>query len=134
LRVAAYFPDQYLPDISERVTLYRRLSAAETSDELSILEEEIRDRFGEPPSEVTNLIRLMHLRINLKRLHVVRLSAGPKRTTLQFLPTTPISPEKLVALIQKASDRYALSPDQKLIVTMRDTSLTSLLEELEGLR
>ncbi|MBI4402744.1 MAG: transcription-repair coupling factor [Deltaproteobacteria bacterium] len=133
LRIPAYFPDEYLPDISERISIYRRLSSVENEDAISDIEVEIRDRFGALPPEVVNLLGLMRIKLYLKKLHVVRMSCGPKRTSLQFAPTTPASPQKLVDLIQRDRARYQLTPDQKLVFTVADTDWPALLKEVQRL-
>jgi transcription-repair coupling factor (superfamily II helicase) len=115
MKIAAYFPSDYLPDVAERIAVYRKLSSVKSEDEVAAIEQEIRDRFGAPPPEVANLLGLMTLKLYLKRLHVVRMSCGPKKTALQFAPTTPASPEKLVALIQKGKGKFQITPDQKLV-------------------
>ena len=133
LKLAAYFPESYLPDIGERVALYRRLSAVDSEEALSDIEIEIRDRFGTPPKEVINLLGLMTLKIHLKRLHVLKMSCGPKRTSLQFAPSTPASAEKLVKLIQSNPKNYSLTPDQKLVFTAEDSQLEYQLKEIQKL-
>jgi transcription-repair coupling factor (superfamily II helicase) len=133
LKVAAYFPNDYLPDVGERVSLYRRLSSAENEDMIAQVETEIRDRLGPLPEEVKNLIGLMVIKLYLKQLHVVRMSCGPKRTSLQFAPTTPASPEKLVKLIQSNPQRYSITPDQKFVFSVENTDWKSQLKEVQEL-
>jgi transcription-repair coupling factor (superfamily II helicase) len=133
LKVAAYFPNDYLPDVGERVSLYRRLSGAENEDMIAQVETEIRDRLGPLPEEVTNLIGLMVIKLYLKQLHVVRMSCGPKRTSLQFAPTTPASPEKLVKLIQSNPQRYSITPDHKFVFSVENTDWRSQLKEVQEL-
>ncbi len=133
LKVAAYFPNDYLPDVGERVSLYRRLSSAENEESISQIETEVRDRLGPLPEEVTNLIGLMVIKLYLKQLHVLRMSCGPKRTSLQFAPTTPASPEKLVKLIQSNPQRYSLTPDQKFIFSVENTDWRAQLKEVQEL-
>lgn len=131
LKVRASFPMEYLPDVGERVVLYRRLSSVETESEVAAIEEEIRDRFGAPPEEVINLLGLMRIKIYLKLLHVTRMSCGPKRTSLQFAPTTPASPEKLVKLVQKNPQNYSITPDQKLVFTAADPEWREQLKNVQ---
>jgi transcription-repair coupling factor (superfamily II helicase) len=100
MRISAVFPEDYLPDISERIQLYRRLSSAWSEEEIGYLEVEIRDRFGPLPSDVVNLLGLMRLKLYLQKLCVVRMSSGPKKTSLQFDKSTPIDMNKLVKHIQ----------------------------------
>jgi transcription-repair coupling factor (superfamily II helicase) len=131
LKIAAYFPEDYLPDIGERISIYRRLSGAESEERISEIETEIRDRFGNPPEEVINLLGLMHLKLHLKKLHVVRMSVGPKKTSLQFAPSTPASPEKLVKLV--TAQKYAWTPDQKLVFNSEGDDWRVLLREVQRL-
>jgi len=133
LKIAAYFPESYLPDIGERILLYRRLSSIESDEALSEIETEIRDRFGTPPKEVVNLLGLMLLKLHLKKLHVLKMSCGPQKTSLQFASSTPASPEKLVKLIQTQSKLYSLTPDQKLVFSTGDPSLENQLREVQKL-
>jgi transcription-repair coupling factor (superfamily II helicase) len=133
LKIAASFPSDYLPDISERILLYRRLSSVDSEDQIAAIEGEIRDRFGSPPAEVINLLGLMRLKLYLKRLHVVRMSCGPKRTSLQFAPTTPANPEKLVKLVQSDPKRYSVTPDQKFVFTTSETEWHGQLQEVQKL-
>ena len=135
MKISASFPNDYLPDISERIQIYRRLSSVETEEAIAEIETEIRDRFGPPPEEVINLLGLMQMKLFLKRLHVVRMSCGPKKTSLQFAPTTPVNPERLVQLVmhEDPDDRYAITPDQKLVFAVSDTDWRSQLKEIERL-
>lgn len=131
MKVAAFFPHDYIPDVGEKVNLYRRLSSAENEERISEVEIEIRDRFGNLPEEVLNLLGLMTLKIYLKKLHVVRLSSGPKRTSLQFASTTPASPQRLVALIQANPKLYSLTPDQKFVFVAENSDWKSQLEQIQ---
>lgn len=133
LKIPAYFPEAFLPDISERIAIYRRLSAVETEDGISEVEDEIRDRFGNLPEEVVNLLGIMRLKLYLKKLHVVRMSCGPKRTSLQFAPTTPVEPARLIKLIHKDPKRYSITPDQKLVFDAPETDWRLLLDQVQTL-
>ena len=50
------FPDDYINNITERLNLYTKLNAIKTEEELTIFETEIIDRFGELPSQVSDLL------------------------------------------------------------------------------
>ena len=133
LRVAALLPERYLPDVGERVTLYRRLSGVESEEGISQIEEEIRDRFGALPEEVLNLLGLVTLKLHLKGLHVIRMSVGGKRTSLQFASTTPASPQKIVKLVQSSRGKYSLTPDQKLVFEHEAADWKTQLKEVRSL-
>jgi len=63
LDLDAFIPADYVPDITQKVMLYKRLAAARTEDAVVSLAEEIRDRFGPPPLSVADLLATMRIRI-----------------------------------------------------------------------
>lgn len=50
------FPDSYVNNIAERLNLYTQLNNLKTEDELQKFENELTDRFGELPPQVTDLL------------------------------------------------------------------------------
>ena len=46
LGISAYFPDDYIPDVNQRLFFYKRLASLRNPLELEEIKEEIRDRFG----------------------------------------------------------------------------------------
>ncbi len=131
LKIAAYFPMDYLPDVSERVNLYRQLSGVEEEETVSEIEEEIRDRFGTLPDEVVNLLGLMRIKLYLKRLHVTHLNCGPKKASLLFAPSTPVTPERIVELIKKNPKIFSVTPDNKLVFGVVESGWKDLLSQVQ---
>jgi transcription-repair coupling factor (superfamily II helicase) len=62
LRVPAYLPDTFVEDQATRLLLYHRLVEARTPAEVEDLAQELRDRFGELPEPVRNLLFIATLR------------------------------------------------------------------------
>jgi transcription-repair coupling factor (superfamily II helicase) len=60
---AGYLPDTYVPDSSQKLHLYRRLSKATGLTEIESLRLELADRFGQPPVEVERLLDAAALRV-----------------------------------------------------------------------
>jgi transcription-repair coupling factor (superfamily II helicase) len=71
---ATLIPDDYVKNISERLSLYTRLDNIETEDELAKFEKEILDRFGPVPPEVSDLLRTVRLRWAAERLYFEKLT------------------------------------------------------------
>jgi transcription-repair coupling factor (superfamily II helicase) len=55
-------PEFYVANISERLSLYARLDNLKSTEELAQFDRELRDRFGDPPESVTELIQTVRLR------------------------------------------------------------------------
>jgi len=122
LRVPALLPDDYCPDVHERLTLYKRLANCDTEDDLRAMQEELIDRFGELPAQAQALAETHRLRIAGKAVGIAKLDAGPSAIQLQLIPNPPVDPADIILLIQ--SDRaFKLAGPDKLVWNKPTTSL-----------
>jgi transcription-repair coupling factor (superfamily II helicase) len=71
---ATLIPDDYVKNISERLSLYTRLDNIETEEELAKFEKEILDRFGPVPSKVQDLLKTVRLRWEAESLYFEKLT------------------------------------------------------------
>jgi transcription-repair coupling factor (superfamily II helicase) len=114
LRVPALLPNDYCPDVHERLTLYKRLANCDTEEDLAAMREELIDRFGELPAQAQALVETHRLRLAGKTIGVAKLDAGPVSIQLQLIPNPPIDPADVILLIQ--SDRaFKLAGPDKLM-------------------
>jgi transcription-repair coupling factor (superfamily II helicase) len=116
LGLPSYLPEEYVPDTSARLLLYRRLAAAGTLEEIEALREEMRDRFGPLPEEALALTAVMEIKTKLKKTGVARLETGSGGLTLTFGPQGPADYERVMALVLDKKRRVRLSPSGKLFV------------------
>ncbi len=84
LGVPVLIPDNYVADLDVRLGLYRRLSSFNDKAELEGFAAELHDRFGKPPAEVENLLRVVMIKSMCRRAHIAKLDGGPKGGTIQF--------------------------------------------------
>ena len=132
LRVPALLPNDYCPDVHERLTLYKRFANCEDEDSLRDLQEELIDRFGELPNQATSLLETHRLRLLSRPLGVTKLDAGEKSIQLQFCPKPPIEPIKIIQLIQ--SDRnFKLAGQDKLSWTKNTATLKERVAAIKEL-
>jgi transcription-repair coupling factor (superfamily II helicase) len=111
----AYIPDDYVPDTGQRLDLYKRLAEAQEEDTVAAVLEEIADRYGAPPDEVKLLAELMVVKAYARHLGAVSLDISETRLTMALdSDTTPLKPEKVLALINKKGSPYRLTPDMRL--------------------
>ncbi|MGQ0647319.1 MAG: DEAD/DEAH box helicase [Gemmatimonadaceae bacterium] len=59
----AYLPDHYILSQEAKLDVYRRLTAVERPDQVDALRAELRDRFGQIPAPVANLLNNTTLRV-----------------------------------------------------------------------
>ncbi len=62
LKLDAHVPDRYVPDVQQRLSLYRRLSSVSTLEEADRLSTEVADRFGPVPRPVQTLLSLARVK------------------------------------------------------------------------
>ncbi|HYC54309.1 MAG TPA: transcription-repair coupling factor [Candidatus Binatia bacterium] len=133
LGAGAFLPDWYVSDIGERLILYKRLAAAEDSDAVMALREELQDRFGVLPQEAQRFVRIMSLRPALRRLRVVSLKASDNVVALRFDEASSVSRELLLELAHAQPRRYRIRPEGVLMMTAAAQDWDGLVEEVEHL-
>ena len=113
---AVLIPEDYVPDLNVRLSLYRRLSDAENSESREALAAELIDRFGPLPDEAKQLLRIVGIKANCKTAHIERIDVGPKGAVLTLRNNAFPNPAGLVGLIQKNHAFWKIRPDQKIVV------------------
>ncbi len=77
LNISSYIPNSYIGDDSQKVIEYKRLANVRTNKELEFIASEWKDRFGNFPLEVKNLIRIVDLRIFANELDIKHIKSEP---------------------------------------------------------
>jgi transcription-repair coupling factor (superfamily II helicase) len=134
LRVAAMIPDSYIKDIRLRLSYYKALADIRSTDDLEKIEEELKDQFGELPEPALNLMGLMLIRAECKKLGVRDVSAGLKNISVIFTEKTKMAPETVIQLAMRENKKYSITPDHRLNIRMNNISWPSVFEELKYLQ
>jgi len=118
--IEAFLPEPYVPEVRERLSLYKRLAAVEDPGELQSIEEELSDRFGDPPPAASRLLEVVELKMLARRLGVEKLEVASGKAVLTFAPSTPVSPEKLLQLLKESPGTITLKSDYVLEARLRE--------------
>ncbi len=86
LRVDLRIDEAYIPDMNQRLTVYRRMAAVRTPPELDRLMDEVRDRYGPPPESVLNLAEYAAIRLLADRIGLESLDREGQTVVLKFRP------------------------------------------------
>ena len=127
----ALLSEEYVPDIHQRLSLYRRLSSTSKEEEITHLEEEIRDRFGKLTLEAQNLIWLIRIKLLLKNFGIKTLTVGPEKFSITLASTHQLDLKKTITLASTFPDQYQLKPDSRIIVKALTPSFMDLFFKLE---
>ncbi len=115
LPVAALLPEDYVPDVHQRLLFYKKLASAQSDDEIFDIRGELRDRCGELPVEVDCLTEQTALGIAMRRLRLRGLETGPGRLVVSLGPNAALEPAKLALKVQRSKGVWRLTPDMKLV-------------------
>lgn len=114
LHVPALIPEDYLPDVHTRLTLYKRISSARDSDALRELQVEMIDRFGLLPDPAKHLFAVAELKLRANALGIRKLDLGENGGRIVFESKPDIDPMAVIQLIQKQPNLYAMEGPDKL--------------------
>ena len=114
LHVPSLIPEDYLPDVHTRLTLYKRISSARDSASLRELQVEMIDRFGLLPDAAKHLFAIAELKLQANALGIRKLDLGEAGGRIVFEAKPNIDPMAVIQLIQKQSNLYSMDGPDKL--------------------
>jgi transcription-repair coupling factor (superfamily II helicase) len=110
LRLNLRLDESYVPDMNQRLMVYRRMASARTQEEVSGYLEELRDRYGPPPASVHHLAEYARLRLQADRLGLERVDREGAVVVLKFRQDAKVDPTLLLALMKRRGDLTLLPP------------------------
>ena len=132
LHTPALLPDDYAPDVHERLTLYKRLANGESIDDIMAMHEELVDRFGELPPQAQSLLDSHRLRLLCKPLGIIKLDASSEQIVVHFETNPPIDPMRIINLIQKDRN-FKLAGQDKLSLKRHSPTLADRVTAVKDL-
>ncbi|PSF05440.1 transcription-repair coupling factor [Marinobacter fuscus] len=130
LRIPALIPDDYLPDVHNRLMLYKRIASVKDAAALKELQVEMIDRFGLLPEPAKNLMHQAQLRLKADALGIVKVDAGKEWVRLEFGSSTPVDPLGMVKKVQSAPDQYRLEGANSFRFRLNDDSTGGKLDAI----
>ncbi|MBT5666237.1 MAG: transcription-repair coupling factor, partial [Rhodospirillaceae bacterium] len=133
-------PERYVPDLSVRLGLYRRLSGLVDASDIDSFAAELIDRFGPLPDEVENLLRVIAIKQFCRNAGIEKIDAGPKGAVIGFRDNRFGNPAGLIGFIQRETANTKLRPDHSLFYRgdwydphQRISGVMTIVEELAQL-
>jgi len=125
-------PAGYVPEENQRLRLYKRIAGVETEKQLTDVQAELRDRYGEPPVPVQQLMQYASLRLRAVEAGVTGIERKRDLISLKFRQDAPIDAAKLATFVSSQRGAQFL-PDGTLKFTARELGPRQLLEQLQNL-
>lgn len=101
LNIDAHIPEEYIEDVTIRLSMYRRAARARSEEEIQELASEMRDRFGNMPVEVKNLLEIVRLKTMAKKLMIKNILERNGRIRFSFSEETPVKVEDVSGLYKR---------------------------------
>ncbi|MFY9571495.1 MAG: transcription-repair coupling factor, partial [Blastocatellia bacterium] len=120
LGVDIRIPEDYIYDMSQRLRTYKRVSSAESEEELADVQAEIGDRYGPIPETIENLFEYSRLRREASKLGIISIDREGDRLAVKFTEQAKIDPDKLIALVSSGSASFTPSGVLKVGLESQD--------------
>jgi transcription-repair coupling factor (superfamily II helicase) len=110
LKVDFRLDERYVPDMNQRLMIYRRIAGARSEDEIGRIVDEVRDRYGPPPTAVLNLADFGRIRVLADGLGVETIDREGSTVAIKFRQKAKVDPMHLISLVQERGDLKLLPP------------------------
>ena len=131
--LSAYFTEAYIPDIDQRMMLYRRLARMTDVREIGEMRSELADRFGPLPEEAGHLLFKILLKILARNAGVSRLDVKEQKLVLYFADSRPKNSEAVVKMVLDDPERFELSPGGIVKARLTQPSAMAQLAQVKNI-
>jgi transcription-repair coupling factor (superfamily II helicase) len=132
LHLPALLPADYVNDVHQRLSLYKKLATCDDDDALLSMQEELIDRYGRLPDPARALIETHRLRLSAEKLGLRKIDATSEVLVITFAPDAPVDPARLIALLQRQKN-MRLSGPERLRIEVKTPDLEARLQQLRAL-
>jgi len=129
-------PSSYISNDSIRIFYYKKISAATEPEEIKFIFEDIRDKFGPPPSEVINLLNLFTTRLLCQKLMFEKVSFRENSVLVKFDRRSPLLNNHPLEILKKLHSEtrigFKFTPEDRysVILFIRKHNIKELNEFL----
>ena len=131
--MSCYIPEDYVPEIDQRLLIYRRLSRMSEVREIADIKEEMIDRYGPLPDAAGNMLLKIMLKVFAVNAGVKRLDLSGNQLSLYFSELHQRRPHGMVDVISAHPKAYQFSPDQVLSVRLKGKQINSAIGQAKNI-
>jgi transcription-repair coupling factor (superfamily II helicase) len=134
LGVPALLPEDYCPDVHERLSLYKRFAGTSDFSELMGLREELVDRFGDLPDPAKSFYETHRLRLEMSGFGIKKIDAGATAIQITFIPNPPIDSLRIIQLVQSNKQVLLNGQDRLKVLPQKAGDFDKLEQRLDQIR
>ncbi len=117
--INAYIPESYIENEEVKLDVYRKISRCKEEKEFDDLKDELKDRFGEFPKEIENLIFIAKLKIKAHKYYVTHLNIKRKLVSITFAEKHKIDGASVVDIVNKFCGAIRVINAKQVTLTYR---------------
>ena len=110
LNVDLRIDQNYIPDMTQRLTVYRRVAGAKSEDDLAQILSELHDRYGPLPASILNLADYGRLRVRADALGVESIDRDHNTVIVKFRPQMVVDTARVLEIVEEHSDATLVPP------------------------
>jgi transcription-repair coupling factor (superfamily II helicase) len=104
LPLTSFIPDSFIPNSKDKINAYQRLASADNLKYLKELHEDLITEYGKMPKEVSNLFRILELKLESKAAGIVNIKAeksfGSNDSEILMTMSDRVKPANIMALLE----------------------------------
>lgn len=132
LAVAAYLPDDYVPNSSQKVALYKKIAQISSDEENADMLKELGDRYGKPPAPVRRLLAIAEIKRLAQKLGVSDIVSSDNAIKVSFdLSRTRVETQKIVEMV-RSQRRLRLAPPAALLIETEEVGQDRQLQTIKN--
>lgn len=133
LNVDGYIPADYIENEEQKIEIYKKIAATSSKDDIYDITEEIIDRFGNPPKQVDNLLKISYIKSLSKKLRIKAITQINSTVNFEFCSGGDLSQDMIGFLIENFNSKikFDVSKDPVVKYRLDSSEQMKILEELE---
>ncbi len=120
--IDAFIPDTYIPNESQKLDVYKRISSIESEEDYSEMQDELIDRFGEIPKPCANLLRIALLRAEAHRSYATEVDIRKGSWKILLDPKARIRVEEIPALVREQQGHLRFVTGKQAMLVFRQST------------
>lgn len=139
LDVEAYIPQSYIDDEQQKIEIYKRIRQFKNFNQYQEVQDDLIDRFGDYPDEVSNLLEIGLLKMDADRALVDQIFQKKDEITIVFSKkaTTRLSGSQFLAAVSQTKLSTSMNVDNlQMKITIKkkaDQTLAQIILEMQNL-
>lgn len=113
INVDAFIPATYIKSEGQKLDIYKRIATIETDEELSDMEDELTDRYGDIPKAASNLLKIALIKAKAHKAYVTEIKGSLAGVRVKMYPEARIDTAVIPEIVKEYSGRLKFNMDKE---------------------